>query len=139
MGAVLEEEQRQCRMLVFLPHQSCAGGRWRLSPTSPCNSSFPSLPSLFSFRVGNSGRQQGSDVQAVPAVGAGGAGGEDPGHHQGESCLLRQVLLRSPRAPGRRCLLCTHRLVHSFPFSSWSSPVSNISIFSKLIFHTSGK
>lgn len=43
MGVVLEGEQRQCRMLVFLPHQSCAGGRWRLSPTLPCN---PSLPSL---------------------------------------------------------------------------------------------
>lgn len=40
-GCLEGGEQRQCRMLVFLPRQSCAGRRWRLSPTPSRNLSLP--------------------------------------------------------------------------------------------------
>lgn len=40
-GCLEGGEHRECRILVFLPCQSCAGVRWGLSPTSPRN---PPLP-----------------------------------------------------------------------------------------------
>lgn len=113
-------EQRECSMLVFLPCQSCAGARRRLSPAPPCNPSLPLL-SLLSSGVRNSGRQQGSGVQGVSAVGAGGEGGQDPGQHQEESRLLRELLLSSP---GHRCLPA-HPNAALIPLASWSSPVPN--------------
>lgn len=64
----------------------------------------PFLPSLLSFRDGNSGKQQGFDVQVGQAVGPGGAGGKDPGRHQQASRLLRELLLSELPALQRHCL-----------------------------------